>query len=260
MKIIIIDDEPKIRKGMSKILGIHPGWIVLETFAEGESAIQFLKDNPVDVVITDIHMPGMTGLDMIARLKESCKKVSFVILSGYGRFEYAQRAIDLGVKKFLTKPTSPEEITQALEQIESELTNRIPSSLAQKSTNNLLILRAKEYIDLNYKRKFTLKDISTALYISPNYLSDLFKKHTGMKFSDYLLEVRMEKSKEYLLDVRYKINDISSLVGFSDSRYFSSTFRKKYQMTPLEFRRRYAAGMEKPEELCNQSLDERSSE
>lgn len=243
MKIIIIDDEPKIRKGLGKILNMHPGWTVLDTFTEGESAIRFLAENPVDVVITDIHMPGMTGLDMIARIKETNKKLSFVILSGYGRFEYAQRAIDLGVKKFLMKPTSPEEVTQALEQIESEMTDRAPSTLAQKPTNNLVIMRAKEYIDLNYRKKFTLTDMANALYISPNYLSDLFKKHTGMKFSDYLLEVRMEKSKEYLMDIQYKVGDISALVGFSDARYFSSTFRKRYGMSPLEFRNRYAAGL-----------------
>ncbi len=244
MKIIIIDDEPKIRKGLSKILDTHPGWSVLGAFSEADSAISFVQENPVDVVITDIHMPGMTGLDMIAKLKESCKKVCFIILSGYGRFEYAQRAIDLEVKKFLTKPTSPEEVTQALEQIEAEIIQKTPSILAQKPTSNLLILRAKEYIDLNYRRKFSLKDVAAALYISPNYLSDLFKRHTGMNFSDYLLEVRMEKSREYLMDIHYKIGDISSLVGFSDARYFSSTFRKKYQMTPLEFRSRYAAGLE----------------
>ncbi|MBQ8621557.1 MAG: response regulator [Oscillospiraceae bacterium] len=243
MKIIIIDDEPKSRKGLGKILNMHPGWTVLDTFAEGESAIRFLTENPVDVVITDIHMPGMTGLDMIARIRETNKKLSFVILSGYGRFEYAQRAIDLGVKKFLMKPTSPEEVTQALEQIESEMTDRAPSILAQKPTNNLVIMRAKEYIDLNYRKKFTLTDMANALYISPNYLSDLFKKHTGMKFSDYLLEVRMEKSKEYLMDIQYKVGDISALVGFSDARYFSSTFRKRYGMSPLEFRNRYAAGL-----------------
>ena len=242
MKIIIIDDEPKIRKGLGKILDMHPGWTVVGTFPEGESAIAYLQEHPADVVITDIHMPGITGLDMIARIRETNKKLSFVILSGYGRFEYAQRAIDLGVKKFLMKPTSPEEVTQTLEQIESELTDLTPSTLAQKPTNNLLILRAKEYIDLNYRRKFTLKDVASELYLSPNYLSDLFKKHTGMKFSDYLLEVRMEKSKEYLMDIHYRVGDISALVGFSDARYFSSTFRKRYGMSPLEFRNHYAAG------------------
>jgi len=249
LKIIIIDDEPKIRKGLSKILGMHPGWSVLGAFSEADSAISFVQENPVDVVITDIHMPGMTGLDMIYKIKENCKKVYFIILSGYVKFEYAQRAIDLGVRKFLTKPTSPDEVTQALEQIEAEIMQNKPSILAQKPTNNLLILRAIEYIDINYRKKFTLKDVAAKLYISPNYLSDLFKRHTGMKFSDYLLELRMEKSKEYLMDIHYKIGDISYLVGFSDPRYFSSTFHKKYKMTPLEFRNRYAAGLEPMENM-----------
>lgn len=246
MRIVIIDDEPKIRKGMRKILDAHVGWQVLETFAEAESAIAFLTSTPADVVITDIHMPGLTGLDMLEQLRESCKGLSFIILSGYARFEYAQRAIDLGVKKYLMKPTSPEDVTQALEQIEAERTAPAAPA-AQRPTNNLLILRAQEYIDTHYRGKCTLKDVSAALYISPNYLSELFKKHMGMKFSEYLLDIRMEKSKAYLMDVHYKVGDVSALVGFSDARYFSSAFRKKYQMTPLEFRSHYAASQSQRE-------------
>lgn len=248
MKIVIIDDEPKIRKGLSKIISMHPGWYVMETFAEAESALAYLNDVSVDVVITDIHMSDITGLDMVERIKQRGKDVAFVILSGYGRFEYAQRAIDLGVKKFLTKPTSPQEVTQALEQIEAERMPAEKNVSTSKPVNNLLILRAQEYIDLNYRTKVTLKDVAAALYISPNYLSDLFKKHTGMKFSDYLQEVRMEKSKQYLMDVHYKVGDVSELVGFSDARYFSSTFRKRFDMTPLEFRNRYAAETTQPSE------------
>ena len=84
-----------------------------------------------------------------------------------------------------------------------------------------------------------------ALYISPNYLSELFKKTTGSNFTDYLLDLRMERSRIYLADVAYKIKDISALVGFSDARYFSNTFRKKFSMTPLEYRNKYAARREK---------------
>lgn len=241
MKIVIIDDEPKIRKGLGKILGAHDGWEITGTFADAESAIGYLKENPADVIITDIHLPGITGLEMLRQLRGASQNAVFVILSGYARFEYAQQAIDLGVKKYLMKPTSPEELTQTLEQIEAERSPAAPR--ARKAVNNLLILRAQEYIEANYNTKFTLRDAAAALYISPNYLSDLFKKHTGMKFSDYVLEVRMEKSQQYLLDVRYKVSDISELAGFSDPRYFSSAFRKKYGMTPQEFRSRSATGL-----------------
>ena len=241
MKILIVDDEPKIRKGLCKIVEMHPGWYVPQSFADAESAIAFLRDNGADVVITDIHMPGLTGLDMIEQMRSACPKVVFIILTGYGKFEYAQRAIDLGVKKYLMKPTSPNEITAALEQIEADTPRKKHAAAFQKPTNNLIILRAMEYVDLHYRDRFTLRDMAAALYISPNYLSDLFKKNTGMRLSDYITEVRLEKAREYLMDVHYKVRDISTLVGISDPRYFSSVFRKKYGMTPMEFRNEYAS-------------------
>lgn len=245
MNIIIIDDEPKIRKGMSNLFGGHPGWQT-EAFASAESALAYLYTHEVDVIVTDIQMPGMLGLDMLEKLREVNREVPVIILSGYSRFEYARRAIDLGVRKYLTKPTSAEEIQQVLEQIEAELSARrdsIQTRVAHtldKPVSNLLILRALEHIDNHYQKKLSLKDVASALYISPNYLSELFKKTTGSTFSEYLQDVRMEKSKCFLEDISYRIGDVSKLVGFSDSRYFSSTFRRKYHMTPMEYRSRVA--------------------
>ncbi len=252
MNIIILDDEPKIRNGMTHLLCQHDGWNVVGTFADAQSALSYLYEHEVDVVITDIQMPGMQGLDMIQRIRKVNREIPVIIISGHSRFDYAQRAIELGVRKYLTKPTSPSEISQVLEQIELELKQRLQSIQAQfergqdePEITNLLILRAIEYIEKNYASKLTLRDVAGALYISPNYLSELFKKTTGSNFTDYLLDLRMERSRIYLADVAYKIKDISALVGFSDARYFSNTFRKKFSMTPLEYRNKYAARREK---------------
>jgi YesN/AraC family two-component response regulator len=254
MNIIIIDDEPKIRKGMTHLLSQHEGWNVIGTFADAQRALSYLYEHEVDVVITDIQMPGMQGLDMIQRIRKVNREIPVIIISGYSRFDYAQRAIELGVRKYLTKPTSPSEISQVLEQIESELAQRVQSMQTQfehgrdgPEITNLLILRAIEHIEKNYVNKLTLKDVAGALYISPNYLSELFKKITGSNFTDYLLDLRMEKSRIYLADVTYKIKDVSVLVGFSDARYFSNTFRKKFGMTPLDYRNKYAARQKKTE-------------
>lgn len=252
MNIIIVDDEPKIRKGLSKLLASHEGWVVSGAFAEAESALNFLYENEVDVIITDIQMPGMQGLDMVHQIRKVNHEIPVIIISGYSRFDYAQRAIELGVRKYVTKPTSPDEITQTLEQIEQELSQRaealrravVPPE-GSPPVQNLLILRAIEYIEQNYRGKLSLKDAANALYISPNYLSELFKKTTGQNFSDYLNDVRMERSRIYLADISRKIGDISELVGFSDARYFSSAFRKKYGMTPLDYRNKFAASKDK---------------
>ena len=223
MKIVIIDDEPKTRNGLNRIISEHEGWDVVQSFSSAEEAIAYLKEINVDVVITDIRMP----------------RTSFIILSGYELFEYAKRSIDLKVRKFLVKPVSPSEVREILEQIESELTEKKPEKKANAipaETNNLLVYRAKEYVYLNYKNKCSLKDAASVLFVSPNYLSNLFKEKTGENFSTFLMNVRMEKSLDYLPDVKYTISEISEIVGFTDYRYYCTAFRKKYGETPKQYR------------------------
>ena len=242
MNILIIDDEPKIRNGLTNLLSAHENWTVSGAFADATSALKFMYETENDVIISDIKMPGMSGLDMISRIRERNPDIPVIILSGYGNFLYAQRAIELGVKKYLTKPTNTRELVAALEQIESELRKEAESlqSSSDVTVSNLLVLRAIQHMEIHYSERISLKDVANELFISPNYLSELFRKHTGQTFSDYLLALRMEKSKVYLKNIAYKISDIAGLVGFSDSRYFSSTFKKFYGMTPMEYRGKYA--------------------
>jgi two-component system response regulator YesN len=247
--ILIIDDEPKIRKGLERLLSQHERWSVA-AFPDAPSALRHLYENEVDAVITDIQMPEVSGLDMIEKLRKVNREIPVLILSGYSRFDYAQRAIELGVRKYLTKPTDPQELVDALEEIERELdarADRIREKVEDPEKGeirNLLVLRAVEYLEEHYAGHVSLGEVAGALYISPNYLSELFGRTMGVRFSEYLLKVRMEKSKTYLADARYKISDVTQLVGFTDARYFSSTFKKLYQMTPMEYRNRYAGRSE----------------
>ncbi|WP_312941829.1 response regulator [Oscillibacter sp.] len=248
MKILIIDDEPKIRNGLTHLLSAHPGWSVAGAFADASAAMQFLYDTDCNVIISDIKMPGMSGLDMIQDIRTRNRDIPILILSGYATFSFAQRAIELGVRKFLTKPTNPEELTAALEQIEADQRKETENlrDEAHAETSNLLVLRAIQYLQTHYGGKVSLKMVADALYISPNYLSELFRKQTGENFSDYLLGIRMKKSQTLLRDISYKISEIAEMTGFHDSRYFSSTFKKYYGITPLEYRNRSAQDLPKP--------------
>ena len=241
MKILIVDDEPKIRKGLCKIVEMHPGWYVPQSFADAESAIAFLRDNGADVVITDIHMPGLTGLDMIEQMRSACPKVVFIILTGYGKFEYAQRAIDLGVKKYLMKPTSPNEITAALEQIEADTPPKKARSCLSKAHQQphhssghgvcRSALPGSVHPAGHGRRPLHLSQLSVGSVQKEHRDAPVGLHHRGAP----------GKSREYLMDVHYKVRDVSTLVGISDPRYFSSVFRKKYGMTPMEFRNEYAS-------------------
>ncbi len=243
MKIMIVDDEAKIRNGLLKLLSAYRQWETPVVFGDAESAFEYLRENRVDVMITDIKMPEISGLELIRKIREINGQVEIIILSGYSNFAYAQKAIEMGVRRYLTKPTNPREVISILMKLGEELdSGRITDeeeSREEKESievSNLAVAKAIQYVESNYAKKMTLRDIGDKLYLSPNYLCRLFKRHTGKNLSEFITEYRVEKAKGYLRDVRYKVSDVAGLVGFADTKYFSSTFKKLCGVTPMEFR------------------------
>ena len=238
MKILIIDDEPKIRNGLSNLLTRREGWEVAGAYENAADALKYLAVNQVDVMITDIKMPEISGLELIARIRERDKKTAIIILSGYSNFQFAQRAIELGVSRYLTKPTNPRELICVLEETEKKLGGKQEKEKDSGKIPNLFVQKAADYIKLNYSEKISIKEIADQLYLSPNYLSELFKKHTGKTISEYLTEYRLEKACQLLDHAEYRVGDVSGVVGIHDGRYFGNMFKKKYGMTPTEYRNR----------------------
>lgn len=238
MKILIIDDEPKIRNGLSNLLTRREGWEVAGAYENAADALKYLAVNQVDVMITDIKMPEISGLELIARIRERDKKTAIIILSGYSNFQFAQRAIELGVSRYLTKPTNPRELICVLEETEKKLGGKQEKEEDSGKIPNLFVQKAADYIKLNYSEKISIKEIADQLYLSPNYLSELFKKHTGKTISEYLTEYRLEKACQLLDHAEYRVGDVSGMAGIHDGRYFSNMFKKKYGMTPTEYRNR----------------------
>ena len=241
MKIMIVDDEPKIRRGMKTLLEEQDGFEVVGIYDNAMSSLSDMAEKQPNVLITDIKMPAYSGLDLIEKIREKDKNLYIIILSGYGSFKYAQRAIRSGVYRYLTKPTNPRELISVLREIELKIegVNRTVSKSEENESvevGNLLIRKALDYIELHYAEKIGLKTLSDALYISPNYFSDLFRRHMKVKFSDFLIEYRLKKACILLKKPEYKVSEISEMVGFRDSTYFSTVFKKTYNLTPLEYK------------------------
>ena len=246
MKLIIVDDEPKIRKGLFKLLDAQEGFNVTGVFEDVRSALKALYELEADVIITDIKMPEVSGLELIRQIRERNLKLRIIILSGYSNFSYAQKAIELGVNRYLLKPTDPRELLSVLREVERELLPETPENegeqgLGQEVKNevgNLLVVKAIQYIEVHYGGKVTLKDMAGELHLSPNYLCELFKRHTGKNLMEYVTEYRMQKAKSYLNHVEYKVAEVGEMVGYKEAKYFSSAFKKAYGITPLDYRNR----------------------
>lgn len=121
-KVILVDDEELILEGLKKCISWdRHGFELIETFTDAGNALDFIQNKNVNVVITDIRMPGIDGLDLIGRISEKSKTIKTIILSGYNEFEYARKALMYGASAYILKPTDDESVYGALDKVKNEL-------------------------------------------------------------------------------------------------------------------------------------------
>lgn len=243
-KVLIVDDEPEIRNGLVQYFPWQSlNFEVAGTAGNGLEALHFLKTTEVNVILCDIKMPEMSGLELARRLFEQHSKVKMVLLSSYREFEYAQRAIEYNVRYYLVKPTRFERLSEVFTMLRDELrqyAKRPKASAADKPDRDgeyyeALIQNIKDYISENYKTA-TLKSTAHYIGMNPYYLSSFFKQHTKEMFSEYLTTFKMNKAAELLLQPHVRIHEICEELGYSTANNFSRSFKAFYQVSPSEFR------------------------
>jgi YesN/AraC family two-component response regulator len=237
--LIIADDEVNIRNSIKKNIDWEKlGFVVTGLFENGHQALDHIEHNETHAALMDIRMPGMDGLEFARRVYKKKYPLKIVFLSGYGKFEYARQALEYGVQGYVLKPLDWDELVLELIKIKESLDtlygvsaeDEYPQGYYKRIKNMVRI-----YLETNY-RTATLESAAVKVYISPNYLSKIFKREMGMTFSEYLLEVKMKKAKELLLNIENKIYDIAFAVGYDNPKNFSRAFKQYSGKTPREFR------------------------
>lgn len=155
LKVLLVDDEPFIVKGLSVLVDwAAQGFAIAGTAANGRQALAFLKKHPVDLIIADIQMPAMDGLELMEILRrEKISDAHFVILSGYSDFEYARRAIRYDCMDYLLKPVMTDQLTELLQKVRascrrsSEGKQREAVYTSAYLAQNLLALLQEQYDD-----------------------------------------------------------------------------------------------------------------
>lgn len=214
--------------------------------SNGEEAVKQALLLKPDIILMDINMPLMDGLQASRKIKEENKDIEIIILTAYNYFEYARQGIKVGVSDYLLKPFSNEEFSTSLNEIMKKINegkidlvkqdNELVEEVSGYPNNNAEIVEsAKKYIQMNYKKEISLEEIANHVAISSYYLSRIFSKSEGITYKDYLIKLRMEKAKQLLRDGRKSIKEISIEVGYVDQNYFSRAFKKYYHKSPKEF-------------------------
>ncbi len=262
-KVVIIDDEPIIVEGLSRSIQ-WKNWQceVVGTASSGEEGMELIDTVNPDILFSDICMPGMDGLTMIAAIKSQHPNMEITILTGFRDFDYAQRAIRLGVTRFLLKPSKTDELMEAVEKMTNNLaaSHIYPDSrpviadtpeLTVKGENfpadqedviedspagSFIVNNALQYMEENYMNKLKLSDVAEKCFVSQWHLSKLLNRYKEQSFSDILNNIRVEKAKAMLQNPTLRIGDVAEHVGFMDMAHFSRVFKKRVGVSANEYR------------------------
>lgn len=256
--LLIAEDEKQIRRGIRAI--VERSGLPVEEVLEcknGLEALAVLESRPVDVMIADIRMPGMDGLELVRRASALAHPPLVLAISGYSEFSYAVEMLRYGARDYLLKPVAPEKLVKALTDLDAEITLR--ADAAKKNTDKHLlrallsepdrtqahhegkssrrIAEAMKYLHEHFREDVDMARLSSMIGMNYAQFSYLFKRRTGMGYLTYLKALRLNESKRLLRETDLRIRDISIQTGFKSDKHFMKVFRESVGISPGEYRR-----------------------
>ena len=244
-RVILVDDERLIIRGLSTVIPwAELGCEVAGTAYDGVSGLELIRSVHPDIVLTDIRMPNMDGLTMLAAIRSEYPDIQMCVLTAYRDFEYARKAITLGVFRYLLKPSNLEELKDTIRQMAARL-DAMPrlrdgeeqENESVREAGNHLVKAALAYMKEHCtEQHLSLGEVADHVYVSQWHLSKLLNRETEQSFFDLLSGMRITLAKKLLADPALRIHEIAEQAGFSDVAHFSRTFKKITGCTPGEYR------------------------
>ncbi len=268
--VVLVDDEQIILSGLSQVFPWSQyGCRVVDTAVDGREGLLSIRKHRPQMLFTDIRMPNMDGLSMVAALKSEFPAMQITVLTAFRDFDYAKHAIQLGVCRYLLKPSRMEELHEAVAAMAHNLVQLAPrlhtqasipsDSIAQEAptaetfptegdtpadndlddeseAGSFVARAALRYIEEHCTEHLSLADVADNVYVSQWHLSKLINRHARQSFFDLLNHYRVQRSQAMLADPMYKVNEVAYAMGYADVAHFSRIFKKVTGKTPMEFR------------------------
>ena len=242
-RVVLVDDERLIIRGLSTVIPwAELGCEIAGTAHDGVSGLELIRSIRPDIVLTDIRMPNMDGLTMLAAIRSEVPGIQMSVLTAYRDIEYARKAITLGVCRYLLKPSNLDELQEAVKLMVSRLDAmpqlpEDPDDESVKEAGNHLVKAALAYMKEHCtEQHLSLGEVADHVYVSQWHLSKLLNRETDQSFFDLLGSMRIAKAKKLLADPALRIHEIAEMAGFSDVAHFSRSFKKIAGCTPGEYR------------------------
>ena len=235
-KIAVIDDN----RAMAEMIVTTIRWgdldcMICGTAYDGVRGRALILNEKPEIIIADIRMPGLDGLEMIRLIHQELPRARVIFISAYDDFSYAQQAVRLHAHEYLLKPFEPEKLMESVSRAVAELREMELPASEELSANETLIKRILRYVETHPEHP-TLQEISDHFGFSASYISSLVKKETGENYIDWVVRSRMNKAKQLLKDPKYRSEEVAYAVGYKNYISFYQMFGKFEGISPRDYR------------------------
>ncbi len=247
--IVVIEDDPNLRSYLEQRLSKHYN---VYTAANGNEGIAKAEKICPQIVITDLMMPEADGFDVCRSLRSNIKTshIPVIMLSALGKnTENKIKALESGANVFIDKPFDMDFLLRQvanLIQTQKELKERYskkyiaePSKITISSMDEELLKKAMNYIERNMDNSdYNVDSFVTDMSIGRTLLYQKINDITGMSIKEFIMDVRLKRSAQLLKESDLTIAEVSIMTGFANPKYFSICFKRHFELTPSEFKKK----------------------
>ena len=239
-KVLIVEDELLMCRGLSVLIDWERlGFTVCGFCQDGLTAQKQLMLEHYDLLLCDLHVPGIDGLELIHWIREQQMSMQIIIITAYAEFEYARRAISENVCSYLLKPVDEGLLEDSLRQAAKALTkqNDVRRESTESATQDDVLGAIIQQIHNNIGSGLTVDRLARDHFMTVGQLNHMFSKRYRISVKEYMKSVQLDRAKLRLSQSDRMIYEIAREVGFSDVDYFTRWFRQNTGITPTDFRR-----------------------
>lgn len=241
-RVLVVEDEIIVREWLRRRVSWDAcGLKVCGEAGNGRDAWEVYQREKPDIILTDLRMPVMDGIELIRKVREQDKRVRVLILTCLDEFILAKQAMELDVSSYILKLTSePDEIERELLKVRDYLKkldgNEETSREENKVIYNQRLTAAIDYLQKHFAENISLLQVAEYVGVTPNYLGKMFLKYRNCTFTDELNRLRICEAKRLLDNPSCRVYEVAEQTGFANTTYFFRVFKKYEGCTPTEYR------------------------
>ena len=247
--ILVVEDNEELRRYLVSGLSKHFDLLKAEN---GQKALEILKDNEVDLIITDVMMPVMDGVKLCKQVKQNLRTchIPVYMLSAKTDLHSQLQGLQVGADDYIPKPFSIEVLeAKILNMLRtryrnferySNMTEIEPQKLTNNSMDEELLKKAIGVVERNMDNAdFSTEQFANEMNMSRSNLHLKLKAITGKSAIDFIYKIRFNRACQLLKEGRYSVSEISYMVGYNTPSYFAARFKKYVGCLPTEYAKKY---------------------